>query len=312
MAKHYGVNLSTIIESHNLNVLVRSSDFDTYEITTYDITRPALPLAGFFGEFQPERVQIMGRVEAEYLKTLDEVEREKRLEAFFSYIPKVVIACNRTPPDPAIVDMARKYDCNLFTTDLTASTFMAQIITTLRTHLAPRQTVHGVLIDVHGEGLLIMGDSGVGKSEVALELVKRGHRLIADDSVELRRINRDLLFGTAPDMIRYLMELRGIGLIDVRRIFGIGSVQKDSKIDLVVEFVPWEDGVEYDRLGLGTEYTSFLGVKVPKVTIPVAPGRNLAIILEVAAMNNHQKRMGINTAEEFVRRYDEGIDNGGF
>ena len=233
---------------------------------------------------------------------------EKSLDTFFAKRVAAVIICSRIPPNSFIVDCARKYDTNLLSTDMPTNEFIAQIINTLRTHLAPRETMHGVLVQVHGEGLLITGDSGIGKSETALELVKRGHRLVADDAVEVRRMNRNVVSGSAPEMIRYLMELRGLGLIDVRKIYGIGAVLPDCNIDLVVHFEHWDGDKYYDRLGVETETTSILGVEIPKVTIPVAPARNLAIILEVAAMNNRQKRLGHNTALEFMHRHDDTVD----
>ena len=246
-----------------------------------------------------------------YLRTLDEARREEVIDRFFSTKIPALVVCNRVIPDMLIVEAARKHDVTLLTTDVETSDFVAQLTNTLRTHLAERVTEHGVLVQVHGEGLLIRGDSGIGKSEVALELVKRGHRLVADDAVELRRMGRARLTGSAPKLIRYLMELRGVGIIDVRRIYGVGSVLPSCDVDLVVNFVRWEEDTEYDRLGIDEEMTSFLGVKVPQITVPVAPARNLAIILEVAAMNHREKKLGNNTAKEFMERRDRDIDNGG-
>lgn len=310
MDTKYKVKLKLIAEEHALNVVHASSDYETYTISNYNVSRPALQLAGFYNYFYPSEIQIIGKAEMSYLRTLDEAAMEASLDKFFSHRVAAVIVCNRVPPHSLMVEYARKYDTNLLSTDVPTSEFLAQLINTLRTHLAPRETVHGVLVQVHGEGLLICGDSGIGKSETALELVKRGHRLVADDAVEVRRMNRTTVSGSAPEMIRYLMELRGLGLIDVRKIYGIGAVLPSCNIDLVVNFEHWDPEKFYDRLGLDTETTSMLGVEVPKVTIPVAPARNLAIILEVAAMNNRQKRLGHNTALEFTQQHDAMIDGG--
>lgn len=291
MDSNYRMKLKRVVEEHNLNVIHPSSDYDSYELGSYNVSRPALQFAGFYDYFIPDQLQIVGKAEMAYLRTLSEQEKEATLERFFSRHVAAVVVCHRLPPDHLMVEYARKYDTNLLATDVETSEFIAQVINTLRTHLAPRETVHGVLIQVHGEGLLITGDSGIGKSETALELVKRGHRLVADDAVEMRRMNRGTISGSAPKMIRYLMELRGLGIIDVRRIFGIGAVLPSCKVDLVVNFEEWDQTKMYDRLGMDDEFTSILGVEVPKITIPVAPARNLAVILEVAAMNNRQKRL---------------------
>ena len=221
-----------------------------------------------------------------------------------------LITCHGVELLPELVELSERYDRTLLTTQEDTSTFMADLISLLRSALAPRLTMHGVLVEVSGEGLLITGDSGVGKSETALELIKRGHRLIADDAVEVRRINRTTLIGTAPELIRYYMELRGIGVINARHIFGMGAVKPESEVDLVVNFELWDDGKAYDRLGLETEYTDILGVNVPMVTIPVRPGRNLAVILELAAMNNRQKKMGYNAAQALAAEHDELVNMG--
>ncbi|MBQ8263971.1 MAG: HPr(Ser) kinase/phosphatase [Oscillospiraceae bacterium] len=310
MDTKYKVKLKLIAEEHDLNVIYASDDYETYTISNYNVSRPALQLAGFYDYFYPGQIQIIGKAEMAYLRTLDEEAMEASLDRFFSHHVAAVIVCHRIPPHSLMVEYARKYNTNLLSTDVATSEFLAQIINTLRTHLAPRENVHGVLVQVHGEGLLITGDSGIGKSETALELVKRGHRLVADDAVEVKRMNRTTISGSAPEMIRYLMELRGLGLIDVRKIYGIGAVLPSCNIDLVVNFEHWDSSRFYDRLGLETETTSILGVEVPKVTIPVAPARNLAIILEVAAMNNRQKRLGHNTALEFTMQHDSMIDSG--
>ena len=310
MRLKYSMKLSTLVDTHDLNVIYRSTDYENVEIWNYNISRPSLQFVNFYDYFDPERVQITGKAEAAFLRTLDEAEREKVIDALFARKIPALVVCHRVVPDSLFVDAARRHDVTLLTTDLETSEFVAQVINTLRTHLADRRTEHGVLVQVHGEGLLIQGESGIGKSEVALELVKRGHRLVADDAVELRRMGRSRLTGSAPKMIRYLMELRGLGIIDVRRIYGVGAVLPVCDVDLVVKFVRWEEGADYDRLGLQEETANFLGVSVPQVTIPVAPARNLAIILEVAAMNHREKKLGHNTAKALMERHDQGIDNG--
>jgi HPr kinase/phosphorylase len=297
------------VDSHKLNILYQSTDYENVEVWNYNICRPSLQFAGFYDYFDADRIQLVGRAEAAYLRTLDPLKREEVINALFAHRMPALVICHRVVPDPLFVDAARRHDVTLLTTDLETSEFVAQVIGTLRTYLADRQTEHGVLVQVHGEGLLIQGVSGIGKSEVALELVKRGHRLVADDAVELRRMGRTRLIGTAPKMIRYLMELRGLGIIDVRRIYGVGSVLPVCDVDLVVKFVRWEDCADFDRLGLTEETVSYLGVTIPQVTIPVAPARNLAIILEVAAMNHREKKLGYNAAKELMKRHDAGIDD---
>ena len=310
MRGKYRMKLSTLVDENDLVLVYRATDYEQVEIGNVNISRPALPFVGFYDCFDADRIQIMGKAEDAYLHTLDEARREEVIDALFAKRFPMLIVAHRVVPDLQMVEAARKYNVTLATTDMDTSDFVAQVTFTLRTHLAERVTEHGVLVQVHGEGILMRGESGVGKSEVGLELIKRGHRLVADDAVELRRMGRSRLIGTAPEMIRHLMELRGVGLIDVRRIYGAGAVLPTCDVDLVVNFVHWREGVEYDRLGLMEEVTSFLGVKVPEITVPVAPGRNLAIIVEVAAMNNREKKMGYNTAQEFLKRHDAGIDSG--
>ncbi len=308
---NYTMKLKEVAEAHELAPVFLSSDYEEKEIANYNITRPALQLTGFYDYFDPNRIQIMGKAENAYLRSLPESRRQQTIDKLFSLRIPALVICHRVIPDDMIVDAARRYNVSLFTTDMETSEFVAQVLDTLHRHLGPRVTQHGVLVAVHGEGVLITGESGIGKSEVALELVKRGHRLVADDSVVIRRVNRELITGSAPAMIRYLMELRGVGLIDVRRLYGVGAVLPNSPVDLQVHFERWVDGVEYDRLGLNDEWASYLGVRIPKITIPVAPARNLAIIVEVAAMNNRQKKLGYNTARAFLERHDRSIDNGG-
>ncbi len=306
----YAMKLKDIVKEYELEPIHKSADYEDCKITTYNVTRPGMQLAGFYDFYQASQTQILGRMETAYLATLSEEKKREILDKYMSTKPAAVVLCNNVEIDPAITEAAVKYDVNLFTSDVGTSAFMAQLINTLRTRMAPRMTVHGVLIEIHGEGVLITGDSGIGKSETALELVKRGHRLVADDAVEIRRMTRHQVMGEAPEMIRYLMELRGVGIIDVRKIFGVGSILERSKIDLVVNLEHWDKEKVYDRLGLEEETADYHGVKVPQITVPVAPARNLAIILEVAAINNRQKRLGFNAAADLARRHDINIDNG--
>ena len=308
MRSKYSVLLKTIAEEHNLKILHASKDYDTARIVTYDVNRPAMQLAGFYNYFDPKRIQIIGRVESTYLDTLSDADRLAAFERFMQYDIAALVICHGVQPFPECMEAAEKYDRTVFITPEDTSEFQAGVISSLRSHLAPRTTVHGVLVEIYGEGVLLTGDSGIGKSETALELIKRGHRLIADDAVEIKKVGRDRLVGDAPEMIRYYMELRGIGVVNVRRIYGIGAVKPESGIDLVVHLEPWEEGKAYDRLGLTSESEAILGVEIPRVTIPVRPGRNLAVILELAAMNNRQKKLGYNAAEALAAEHDAAID----
>ena len=308
MRSKYTVLLKTIVEEHGLQILHAAKDYETKRIVTYDVNRPAMQLAGFYNYFDPARIQIIGRVESTYLDTLSDKERLAAFERFMQYDIAALVICHGMQPFPECMEMAEKYDRTVFITAEDTSEFQAGVISSLRNHLAPRQTLHGVLVEIYGEGVLLTGDSGIGKSETALELIKRGHRLIADDAVEIKKIGRDSLVGDAPEMIRYYMELRGIGVVNVRRIYGIGAVKPESGIDLVVHLEPWEEGKAYDRLGLTSESEVILGVEIPRVTIPVRPGRNLAVILELAAMNNRQKKLGYNAAEALAASHDALID----
>ena len=310
MKSKYSVKLSTVVQEHQLRALHTARDYDSAVLTTADINRPAMQLTGFYNYFDPHRLQLIGRVESTYLSSLSSEERRAAYDRFMSYDIAGLVICHGVQPSPECVEMAVKHDRNLFLTDVDTSDFMADLISSLHRHLAPRITTHGVLVEIYGEGVLLMGDSGIGKSETALELVKRGHRLIADDAVEIKLVTHGRLHGNAPEMIRYYMELRGIGVINVRHIYGVGAVKPESGIDLVVKMEPWVDGKAYDRLGLSEETESILGVELPCVTIPVRPGRNLAVILELAAMNNRQKKMGYNAAETLTAAHDAAIDAG--
>ena len=312
MQSKYSVKLKLIAQELNLSVLHTSKDYDTAVLKTSDVNRPAMQLTGFYNYFDPNRLQMIGRVESTYLASLPAEQRRRTLETFMQYDIAGLILCHEIEVIPEYIEMAEKYDRNLFVTDEDTSALQANLISTLQHHLAPRTTIHGVLVELYGEGVLITGESGIGKSEAALELVKRGHRLIADDAVEIKLIDRNTLTGTAPEMIRYYMELRGIGVINVRHIYGVGAVKPEGNIDVVIKMERWEEGKPYDRLGLESKTTSILGVEVPCVTIPVTAGRNLAVIMELAAMNNRQKKMGFNAAETLAAAHDAAIDAGTF
>ena len=306
-APRYTVPLQKIVTEQGLTVLHAAADYDARAISTADVNRPGLQLAGFYNYFDPERLQIIGRVESTFLETLTSAQRRERFETFMRYNIIGLVICHGMDPFPECLEMAEKYDRNLFLVRKDTSEFMADLIASLSSYLAPRLTQHGVLVEVFGEGVLITGDSGVGKSETALELIKRGHRLVADDAVEIRRVS-DSLYGTAPELIRHYIEIRGIGVIDVQQLFGMGAVQFDTEIDLVIQLEQWEDGKFYDRLGLGEEKYTILDVSLPIVTIPVRPGRNLAGIVEIATMKNRQMKFGYNPARDFVDRVDRQID----
>lgn len=312
MRNKYTVKLKTIAEELQLKPLHVSNDYEAAVLTTSDVNRPAMQLTGFYNYFDPHRLQIIGRVESTYLDTLTHEERLSAFEKFMQYDIAGLVICHGVTPFPECLETAERFNRNVFITNEDTSTFQANVISVLQHYLAPRLTTHGVLVEVYGEGVLLMGDSGIGKSETALELVKRGHRLIADDAVEIKRIDRHSLLGSAPELIRYYMELRGIGVINVRHIYGVGAVKPEGGIDLVVRMEPWEEGKAYDRLGLTDERETILGVTLPLVTIPVRPGRNLAVIVELAAMNNRQKKMGYNAAETLAAEHDSAIDAGWF
>ncbi len=257
---------------------------------------------GFYEYFNPERIQIIGKMEFAYLSTIDEKTRRERLQLLFAQRIPALIITRELPYFAEMLELAKEYEVPLLRSKESTSNFMSGLIAYLNLTLAPRITRHGVLIEIYGEGVFITGESGVGKSETAIELVKRGHRLVADDAVEIRKVSNISLVGSSPDNIRHFLELRGIGIINARRLFGIGAVKMTEKIDLVIELEQWNSEKVYDRMGVDTEYVSLLGVKIPSLTIPVKPGRNLAVILEVAAMNHRQKKMGYNAARELLNR----------
>ena len=309
---NYSVKLSAIVEENKLSFLHQSKQYENTLLTTADVNRPALQLTGFYDYFDPARLQLLGIVESTYLSTLSHQQRLDAFDTYMRYEIPALVLCHGVEAMPECVEMAKKYDRNLLITQMDTSDLQANIITSLHKYLAPRITTHGVLVEVYGEGMLILGDSGIGKSETALELIKRGHRLIADDAVEIRRIDENTLLGSAPENIRHYMELRGIGIVNVRSLYGIGAVKGASMVEMVVKLEPWKEGKAYDRLGLIQEYEDILGLSVPSLTIPVRPGRNLAVIMEVAAMNNRQKKAGYNAAEALAASIDAAIDGGMF
>lgn len=305
----YSVELTEIIKEFGLQILYLPSERKVM-INSMEVNRPGLCLSGFFDLFEPRRIEIIGNVEHRYLGSLSPDQQSAHIRDFLAHHPAAIVITRGLDLPCLTPELAKEYDVPVLRTTRSTSEFMAALIAYLSVSLAPRITRHGVFVEIYGEGVLIMGDSGIGKSETAIELVKRGHRLIADDAVEIKKVSAISLVGSAPEIIRHYIELRGIGIVDVRRIFGMGAVKISEKIDLVVALEPWNSEKNYDRFGLETEYEDLMGIKVPKLTIPVKPGRNLAIILEIAAMNHRQKKMGYNTAEEFNKRLMETYGGG--
>ena len=304
----FKVSLTKIIEEFHLTQLNKTSDIDKVMVSSNEVNRTGLPLTGFFDYFDNHRIQIIGNVETAYLSTMSDDDVRNAMEMLFkNNIPAMIISRD-IQPNPIILEVADKYNTPVLKTHLSTSRFVSSLIAFLNLQLAPRETRHGVLVEVYGEGILLLADSGVGKSEAAVELVKRGHRLIADDAVEIRKVSDITLVGTAPEIIKHFIEIRGIGIVDVKNIFGVGAVKDSEKIDLVINLENWQPKKQYDRLGLKTEYTEILGLKVPSLTVPVKPGRNLAVIIEVAAMNNRQKRMGYNAAQALNDRLMNSVD----
>ena len=304
-----GVLLEKMAQSLKLAYLTPEVSLEGKKVCISDINRPALQLAGYLEHFANERVQIVGYVESTYLEQMSEEERNFTYERFISTGIPCVIFTTKTRPTDRMLELAIKYDVPTFVTDKTTSSFMAEIIRWLGVELAPCISIHGVLVDVYGEGVLIMGESGIGKSEAALELIKRGHRLVSDDVVEIRRVSDVTLVGSAPDITRHLIELRGIGIVDVKALFGVECVKDTQTIDMVIKLEDWDREKEYDRLGLNEEYTEFLGNKVVCHSLPIRPGRNLAIIVESAAVNHRQKKMGYNAAEELYKRVQQSLSH---
>ena len=303
------VPLRQLVEEFKLSIAYQSTDYDKICVEVDEVSRPGLPLTGFFEHFERLRMEVLGYVEMTFL---EDQTPEKRLEIFdrlFAYrIPALVISRGQQP-HPECIDMAKKHNITILLAQETTSYVISNLISYLKSALAPRITRHGVLMEVYGEGIFITGESGIGKSETAVELLKRGHRLIADDAVVLKITSSSQLTGSAPSLIRNYIELRGIGVINVANLFGMGAVKEEAVVNLVVNIMPWEAGKHYDRMGLEDQTVDLLGVKLPCVTIPVSPGRNLAVILEVAAMNNRQKRLGYNAALELSQQLDRHFDH---
>lgn len=309
MEELYTVKLSKVIEEFELEALSLPDMPENIDITCSRVNRPGLLFIDFYEHYEKERLQIIGKVENLFLADMESKKRSEILEKFFRSSPAGVIVTTSMEVSDEMLGFAEKYRVPLMRTAKSTSDFMAALIAFLNFELGPRITRHGVLVEVYGEGILLLGDSGIGKSETAIELLKRGHRLIADDAVEIKRTSATTLVGRAPDIIRHYVELRGIGIVDVRRLFGMGSVKDTEGIDLVINLEPWEDDKMYDRLGLDEDTTEILGIKVPSIVIPVRPGRNLSVVVEVAAMNTRQKKMGYNTAAEFSKRLMESMSD---
>ncbi|MBO7303753.1 MAG: HPr(Ser) kinase/phosphatase [Clostridia bacterium] len=307
MQEAYTVTFEKIINEFKLETIFLPDMPEKIAVASTRVNRPGLQMVGFYDHYEQERIQIIGKVEHLFISQLQEEERSRRLEDFFRSAPVGVIVTTSLEISPEMVEMAEKYKVPLLRTAERTSPFMAALIAYLNVQLGPRLTRHGVLVEVYGEGVLLLGESGIGKSETAIELVKRGHRLIADDAVEIKRVSATTLVGKAPDIIRHYVELRGIGIVDVRRLFGMGAVKETEKIDLVINLENWKQDKMYDRLGLESTTEDILGIEVPSIVLPVCPGRNLSVVIEVAAMNNRQKRMGYNTAEEFNKKLMESM-----
>lgn len=302
------VSLTQIIEECNLEKLYVPENYEDIEVTSADVNRPSLQIAGFFDYFDADRIQVIGKVEITYLGKMLSAQRTESLDRLCAQPVPAIIITRDMDPFPELVDCAKRHKRPLLRTAESTSRFMSNLILMLNVSLAPMTTMHGVLVEVYGEGVLLCGESGVGKSETAIELVKRGHRLVADDAVEIKRVSNKTLVGSSPEVIRHFIELRGIGIIDVKRIFGMGAVKNTENINLIINLEVWKAGKHYDRLGLDEETTEVLGLTIPSITLPVKPGRNLAIIVEVAAMNHRQKRMGYNAAVELNSRLMAHMD----
>ena len=304
------VSVSKIVELLDLKVYTTEMDLKKHKITTSDVNRPALQLTGYLEHFEESRVEILGNVEYNYMKKFSEAERLERYNELLKFDIPCVIFCRNLIPSKEFMNAAVSNQVPVLGTDRTTSEFTAELISTLSEQLAPCITIHGVLVDVYGEGLLITGESGIGKSEAALELIRRGHRLVTDDVVEIRKFNEHTLMGTSPEITRHFIELRGIGIIDVKTLYGVECVKERQQIDLVIKLEDWKKDADYDRLGLEEEYTEYLGNKVVCHSLPIRPGRNLAVICEAAAVNHRQKKMGYNAAQELYRRVQENLTRG--
>lgn len=308
MTQSYSVSLEKIITAHNLEIIYLPKPADEILITTNEVNRPGIVMTGYTDYFDAERVQILGWTEFGFLLNMEPEKRRRALQYWLALHPAAAVVTRGLDIPDYFVEECKAHQVPLLRTQEETSPFLATLIAYLNAELAPRITRHGVLVEVYGEGVLLLGESGVGKSETAIELVKRGHRLIADDAVEIKRNVTDRLVGTAPELIRHYIELRGIGVIDVCRLFGMSAVKDEAEIDMVINLEQWKDGAMYDRLGLENLYTTILDVQVPSLTVPVRPGRNLAVIIEVAAMNNRHKKMGYNAAVEFTKQINQHFD----
>lgn len=300
MHTNFNVSLSKIIDELSLDVAYMPYDPEKILLRSKDVNRPGLELTGLLDHFDHERMQIIGNTESSFLEKFTPEERFNAIEKFFFKKPPAVIIARGIEPFKEMIEAAKLYGVPILRTSEPTSSIEADLVIYMSSELAPRVTRHGVFVEVYGEGIFLMGDSGVGKSEIAIELIKRGHRLIADDAVEIKRTTKNTLIGRAPDNIRYFIEVRGIGIVNARRIFGMGAVKLNNSVDLVVNLELWDESKVYDRLGIDTEYIDILGIDVPFITIPVKPGRNLAVIIEVAAMNTRQKKMGYDAAKELL------------
>ena len=303
----HGVTLTEVVQKMDLKNLTPDVELIGKEVNIPDVNRPALQLTGFFEHFDSDRVQIIGYVEYTYLQTLTEERKTEIYEKMLKHKVPCVIFSRSLQPEESFLRIAKERDVPILSTEKKTSSFMGELIRWLNVKLAPCISIHGVLVDVYGVGVLIMGESGIGKSEAALELIKRGHRLVTDDVVEIRKVSDDTLVGSAPDITKHFIELRGIGIVDVKSMFGVQSVRETQNIDLVITLEDWSRDKEYDRLGLEEEYTEFLGNKVVCHSIPIRPGRNLAITVESAAVNHRQKQMGYNAAQELYKRVQENL-----
>ncbi len=307
----YYAELGMIIEKFFFEVVRAAEDYEHIQVVSADVNRPGLPLAGFMECFDNTRLVVFGNAEYSYLETLTKEKRYNRFEDILSRRVPGVIICRQLEVYPEMMELADKYDTTILRTDMPTGELVSTLVASLKVYLSPRITRHGVLLEIYGEGVLLVGDSGIGKSETAVELIKRGHRLVADDAVEIKKMTAKVLMGSAPELIRHYMELRGVGVVDIRRLFGMSAVVKEHEIDMVIKLEPWKDGHAYDRLGLENETTEILGIKLPTVTIPVKPGRNLAVIVEVAAMNNRDKKDGYNAAQAFTQQLNEHFSTQG-
>ena len=311
--KNTSLKLSYLVEKLGLKTVYvpgsGSENCDDIDIITSEVNRPGLALTGYFTDFEKDRLQLMGNAEHGYLESLTPDDRKAKVDALFSRKFPALIICQGIEAIPEIMESAKKYEIPLLGTEEPTSNVMSSVISLLSVKLAPQVTRHGVLVEVYGEGILMLGESGVGKSEAAMELLKRGHRLVADDAVEIKRVSNRTLVGTSPEIIRHLIELRGIGIVDVRQIFGMGAVKESEKIDIVLSLENWSQDTKYDRFGLEYEQYDILGLQVPMITIPIKPGRNLAVIIEVAAMNNRLKRLGYNAAAELNKRLEASMND---